>query len=148
MFFTPDLTSITSLSRLFSLSSGSATCLRSASFCCVQSQQSPTKSNPLPSLMGRDIALVVSVLQRQRRRLQNVSNRQLTPYLCSVTYSISTEHYQNESYQITRLHCATNDSVLVQPSLRHFHLWRGWSTNSTRGAKWLAVHPVCMCTCL
>lgn len=74
--FQPDPTSITSLSQLFSLSSCSATCLHSASFCCVSSQQSPAKSNLPPLLMGCDIALIVSVAQR---RLQNVANRRLTP---------------------------------------------------------------------
>lgn len=49
------------LYQLFSLSSSSATCLHSTSFCRVPSQQSPTKSNPLPSLMACDIALIVFI---------------------------------------------------------------------------------------
>lgn len=42
------------LYQLFSLSSSSATCLHSTSFCHVPSQQSPTKSN-----LACDIALIV-----------------------------------------------------------------------------------------
>lgn len=104
VFFYPDPTShITSLSPLFSLSSNSATCLHSTSFFRVLSQQPSKKSNPLPLLMGCDIALIVSVLQRW---LQSVAKRQLTPRFYSVNYSIWTGHYQNELYQITWLHYA------------------------------------------
>lgn len=65
------------------------------------------KSNPLPLLMGCDIALIISVVQRW---LQSVANRQLTPHFYSVNYSIWTGHYQNELYQITWLHHASNYS--------------------------------------
>lgn len=60
------------------------------------------------------------------RRLQNVANRQLTPHFC---YSIWTEHFHNESYQITWLHYTFNYSVSVQLSPRHFHLWGRWNIN-------------------
>lgn len=145
-FFHPDPTSITSLSQLFSLSSDSATCLRSASFCRVPCQQSPTKkSNPLPLLMGTDTALIITV---PRRRLQDVTNRRLTPHVRPVNYSIWAEHYQNWSHQITWLHSTSNYSVLVRLSLRHFHLGGTWNISFVLGANWLVVRNLCMGTCL
>lgn len=51
-YFRPAPTSITPLSQVFSLSSSSATCLHSASFCCVPSPQAPSKSNPEPCADG------------------------------------------------------------------------------------------------
>lgn len=50
--FYPALTSVTPLSQEFSLSSSSATCLHSASFCCVPSLHAPSKSNPEPCADG------------------------------------------------------------------------------------------------
>lgn len=100
MFLYLDAASITSLSQLFSLSSSSATCLHSASFCCVSSQRAPAESNSLPLLMDCDIALIVSVSQQQ---LKNVASRQLTSHFCFVNHSFWGKTYHNEFHQIKKI---------------------------------------------
>lgn len=89
------------------------TCLHSASFCYVPSQQPHTEkyNNPQALLMDCDIALILSV---QLQQLPNAANRQLTPHLCSVNYSIWTQHSLNESLIVLSSQLQTFGAVITE----------------------------------
>lgn len=120
--FYPDPTSITSLSTIFII----------IQLCHLPSLNLilPRAKSALPQKVIHCLhwwpVISLSSFSALPRRLQNVANRQLTPHF---SYSIWTEHFHNESYQITWLHYTLNYSISVQLSPRHFHLWGRWNIN-------------------
>lgn len=107
-----------------------------------RSQQSPQKSNPLPLLMGCDIALIIfSAVTAAECGKQAVD----TPLLLRQLFHSNTTLF--EWILSNDLITFINYSVLIL--LSPSHLPERWNISLVVGAKWysLVLHTFCMCAC-